>query len=63
MDGIFLNADHVASDSPAVQASWAKHRQGFHLSQIDPTSDDWDGFWQAYLAALDPGRRPAASRL
>jgi SAM-dependent methyltransferase len=50
--GIFLNADHVASDSPAVQASWVRHREGVRSTRVDPTSDDWDGFWQAYLVAL-----------
>jgi len=51
--GIFLNADHVASGSPAVQAAWVQHRERMRAGQqTDPTTDDWNGFWKAYLAAL-----------
>jgi SAM-dependent methyltransferase len=58
--GIFLNADHVASDSPAVQASWVHHhREQMRLAQANPASDDWDGFWSVYLDALGPEAQAA----
>lgn len=52
--GIFLNADHVASDAPAVQTCWVRHRQVMRAAQPSAASDDWEGFWIAYLAALGP---------
>jgi SAM-dependent methyltransferase len=59
-NGIFLNADHAASDSPSVQAAWVSHREEMRLAQPNPpASDDWDGFWNAYLAALGPQARAA----
>ena len=52
LGGIFLNADHVASDNPLVQQAWAKHRAETLAAQSDPAADDWDSFINAYLAAL-----------
>jgi SAM-dependent methyltransferase len=58
--GIFLNADHVASDSPLVQQAWAKHRAETLAAQSDPAADDWESFINAYLAAL--GAEASAAR-
>jgi SAM-dependent methyltransferase len=52
--GLFLNADHVASENPVVQAAWAQHRDLMRAGQSDPTADNWDDFWKAYLAILGP---------
>ena len=57
--GIFLNADHVASDAPVVQAGWVRHRDEMRAARGNPAGDDWNGFWQAYLAALGPGAQAA----
>jgi SAM-dependent methyltransferase len=57
--GIFLNADHVASDAPAVQTCWVHHRQEMRAARPGSASDDWDGFWKAYLAALGPEAQAA----
>ena len=58
--GIFLNADHVASDNSLVQQAWAKHRTETLAAQSDPAADDWDSFINAYLAAL--GAEASAAR-
>ena len=50
--GICLNADHVASGNPLVQQAWSKHRAETLAATSDPAADDWDGFINAYLAAL-----------
>ncbi len=52
--GVFLNADHVASESPALQGAWERHRAADQARQADPGADSWDGFWQAYGQALGP---------
>lgn len=57
--GVFLNADHVASSHPGVQAAWISHRDRVLLAQADPTADDWDGFWKAYLSCLGPAAAAA----
>ncbi len=50
--GVFLNADHVGSERPAVQNDWQESRR-LRLANDDHSSaDTWDGFWQAYAAAL-----------
>ena len=50
--GIFLNADHVRSSNSSIQEGWEQHREQMCRRQIDPASDDWDGFWDAYGHAL-----------
>ncbi len=52
--GIFLNADHAASPDVHVQNSWIGHRDQVRQDQADPTADDWEGFWRAYLEARGP---------
>jgi cyclopropane fatty-acyl-phospholipid synthase-like methyltransferase len=49
--GIFLNADHIASDDPRIQQEWEKHRA---QSLAANPGEDWDSFWSAYLAELGP---------
>ncbi len=50
--GIFMNADHVGSDYPAIQNAWEKHREEMRAKQANGAADDWDGFWKAYAQAL-----------
>lgn len=50
--GLLLNADHVGSDSPAIQREWERRRAEMREEATDPSSDDWDGFWAAYSGAL-----------
>ena len=52
--GIFLNADHVGSDSPLIQSSWEKHREECRKSSAREGAEDWNAFWKAYLDALGP---------
>ena len=65
--GIFLNADHVGSDSPPIQRSWRSQREAVLAEQSRGDADDWEGFWQKYseAAGLDLGeirRREAEAR-
>jgi SAM-dependent methyltransferase len=60
--GIFLNADHVGSDSASVQDSWERQRKEFQSANRSTTADDWEGFWEAYLGALGEGPRRARER-
>lgn len=50
--GIFLNADHVGSDSPPIQRKWEEHRAVMREQEGHAQSDDWDAFWAAYAKAL-----------
>ncbi len=50
--GIFLNADHVGSDSTKIQKCWENHRDKMCSEETDPQNDDWEGFWNAYSTAL-----------
>jgi SAM-dependent methyltransferase len=68
--GIFLNADHVASDNPRIQQEWESQRTQMlairpavneftadtsnPLEAGSPLPEDWDSFWAAYLAELGP---------
>lgn len=52
-EGVFLNADHVGSDSPMIQQAWEDHRSSMLSVEADPDSNDWEGFWQKYSEALD----------
>jgi len=65
--GVFLNADHVGSDWPPLQAGWERHRTEMRAAQdeggtaanessvnAEPGSPEpWDAFWASYLSALD----------
>jgi SAM-dependent methyltransferase len=56
--GLFLNADHVGSDSALVQESWSGIRQEALTGRTgNPPVDDWKGFWDSYLDALGPDSR------
>ena len=50
--GIFLNADHVGSDSPDIQRAWESHRAQMRDAEGHAHADDWNGFWIAYAGAL-----------
>lgn len=52
--GIFLNADHVGSDSPLIRKCWEERRQKIR-SEIHSDSHDWISFWKGYseLIGLD----------
>ena len=60
--GIFLNADHVASDSSLVQQAWERHRDEMLAAQV-ANVDDWNGFWDAYAQALGVNRDEIQRRL
>jgi SAM-dependent methyltransferase len=50
--GIFINADHVPSKTPAVQQYWETHREQMRAEEKHITADDWDRFWKEYGEAL-----------
>jgi hypothetical protein len=50
--GIFLNADHVGSDSARIQAWWERERARLRTARGADEVEDWDGFWNAYSEAL-----------
>ena len=50
--GIFLNADHVGSDSAPIQKAWEKHRDEMLAQGANTAADDWSGFWKAYGQVL-----------
>jgi ubiquinone/menaquinone biosynthesis C-methylase UbiE len=50
--GLFLNADHVGSESAPVQKYWEANREKIIKEGIYRNSDDWDGFWNEYAKAL-----------
>ncbi len=56
--GIFINADHVASECPAIQAAWQEDKARQLAAKGDSKADTWPAFWQAYATALnvDPTR-------
>ncbi len=60
--GIFLNADHVASDSMQIQRYWERHREQMRSAESDPEiiqeREPWDGFWSSYSEALGPAAHP-----
>jgi SAM-dependent methyltransferase len=49
--GIFLNADHVGSDSSPIQREWERHRTVMRKKENNNQSDDWDGFLAEYSKA------------
>jgi SAM-dependent methyltransferase len=51
--GWFLNSDHVASDSPEMQARYRRMLQERQEGAFRATgADDWDGFWEALRKEL-----------
>lgn len=61
--GIFLNADHVASENSRVQTFWKKHRDEMRRAE-GKTGEDWESFWKSYLRVLDlPGRQKKNERV
>lgn len=56
--GVFLNADHVASSIPGVQAAWEATRSA-ELEAWKWRGEGWEAFWEAYLALLGPEARAA----
>lgn len=50
--GIFISADHVRSDSPAIQEAWERQRREVRDEEARDDADDWDGFWKDYSGAL-----------
>jgi SAM-dependent methyltransferase len=50
--GIFLNADHVGSDSRVIQRAWEQQRTEMWKLESHTRGDDWDGFWAEYSNAL-----------
>jgi len=71
--GLFLNADHVGSDCPSLQAAWERHRAEMRAAQGNRIlirggsesefADDWDSFWTAYTAALGLDAAEADARV
>lgn len=61
--GLFLNADHVGSEWPAIGRSWERHRQDMRAAEGYGGADDWDGFWAAYGRALGWEERKIAGRM
>ncbi len=51
--GIFLNADHVGSDSAAIQKSWEEQREIMRHEEQYGDGDRWSEFFQAYADALN----------
>ncbi len=60
--GVFLNADHVGSDSSLIQQAWEQHRDEMLTPSTDSV-DDWNGFWNAYAQALKVNRDEMRQRL
>ncbi|MBI5030269.1 MAG: class I SAM-dependent methyltransferase [Chloroflexi bacterium] len=60
--GIFLNADHVGSDSSLIQQAWEQHRDEMLATQVT-NADDWNSFWDAYAQALGVNRDEIHRRL
>jgi len=50
--GVFLNADHVGSDSTKIQSYWEKCRDLKREDENDNPGNDWDSFWTDYTKAL-----------
>jgi len=55
--GLFLNADHVGSESPLIQELWDTRRFSVLKSKMRDGVDDWKGFWSDYLGHLGPRAR------
>jgi SAM-dependent methyltransferase len=60
--GVFFNADHVGSDSAAIQRFWKLGRDQNSTAPVHRDSDDWDTFWNEYLGALGPAAAAARAQ-
>ena len=62
--GLFVNADHVASRQPEVQALWERSREEMRRAEGKQGGEDWEAFWEAYAQALGlSGRRRVTERV
>jgi SAM-dependent methyltransferase len=62
--GLFVNADHVASQQPQVQKFWEHNRDEMRRVEAKQEGEDWDGFWEAYARALGlSGQRRVTERV
>jgi hypothetical protein len=52
LGGLFVNADHVASECPAIQAAWREDKTHQLAAEDHGKADTWPEFWQAYVAAI-----------
>jgi SAM-dependent methyltransferase len=50
--GLFLNADHVSSQNPAIQRFWEQGKEQELRLKSNQDDDDWDSFWVKYTKAL-----------
>ena len=53
LGGIFLNADHVGSDTIAIQKKWQEEKEHEFNRPAATNSDDWSGFWQDFAMAFE----------
>jgi len=62
--GLFVNADHVASQQTQVQKFWEQNRDKMRRVEAKQDGEDWDGFWEAYTTALGlSGQRRITERV
>jgi SAM-dependent methyltransferase len=62
--GLFVNADHVASQQAQVQKYWERNRDQMRRVEAKQDGEDWDGFWEAYTRALGlSGQRRVTERV
>lgn len=50
--GLFINADHVASECSAIQAAWLEGKKRHWATTDQDGAETWAEFWKAYAAAL-----------
>jgi trans-aconitate methyltransferase len=50
--GLFVNADHVASQEQQVQKLWERSREEMRRAEGKQSGEDWETFWEAYAQAL-----------
>jgi SAM-dependent methyltransferase len=63
-EGLFVNADHVASRQPAVQKLWELRREQMRQAEAQQIVEDWESFWEAYARALGlTGQRQISERV
>ncbi len=51
-EGIFLNADHVGSESSKIRYFWESNRDLIQSEQTIAPGSDWDSFWTDYTKTL-----------
>jgi cyclopropane fatty-acyl-phospholipid synthase-like methyltransferase len=62
--GLFINADHVASQQPQVQKFWERNREEMRRAEARHDGEDWESFWEAYARALGlSGQRRITERV